>query len=219
MFLIRLGAAGLTLAAPSWTSVVLFSDLGPAGNVYNCCQGESVSGSGATLMSVTSANGFNSSGGGSVSQIDLAVSLFNGGDPFYASIRTDVSGLPGAQVPGARWDNLVPAESASHCCGLVTIGGISGVVLAPRTEYFMVLGPAKTSDNTLLGWNSNDQGVDGPDAYSYNGGSSWQSGGTGVTGAFDILGAASVPEPSTFPISALLTGMLGLKMIGRRVAR
>ena len=103
-----LTAALCVSCLPAMASSTLFSDLGPPGNVYNCCTGWTVAGTGTLGTSFTAANLFTVGGSGnfSVNQIDIAESFVVGPDTFYASIWTDNGGLPGSQVTGAFWNNL-----------------------------------------------------------------------------------------------------------------
>jgi len=210
----------------------LFSDIGPPGNPYQCCTGWTVSGTGLIGTAFTSANLFTVSGSGnfSVDQIDLGVGFFGSPPTFTASIWTDVGNLPGTQVAGAFWSPLTTITSFGSCpptCpgsydggGFVTVP-VSGVTLTGGQSYFMILSAVSQSDGSANSWDWNNQGVNGLDLFSTDGGSTWTSNGTQPLGAFDILGhqgGGTTPEPGSLLL--LATGVIGaFGAIRRKLSR
>ena len=166
-------------------------------NVYQCCNGWTVSGTGTVGTSFTTANEFTAMASGSVSQIDLGVGYVTGVNSFYAAVYTDNNGLPGTQLD--RWDNLSSQTTFGQCCGLVTISNITGLTLTAGQSYFMILGPENINDTSWLAWNLNSTNTTGTEMFSTDGGNTWTSNGTQTLGAFDILGGGGGTTPEPLP--------------------
>ena len=181
---------------PLSAQTTFFSDLGTGSNVYQCCSGWSVLGTGAPGgTSYTQANEFTAGATGSVSQIDVAVGYVSGTNSFFVALYTASGNSPGTLI--AQWNNLSSSTTLGQCCGLVTISGITGVSLTAGTSYFLVLGPTNLSSTTLDTWNLNSSGVTGDTLTATSGcqnGSgnncNWNSNGVQTIGAFDISGSS-----------------------------
>ncbi len=204
----------LALCSLPATAGTLYSNLGTGTDVYNCCTGWTVSGTGSIGTSFTAANEFQVTTSGSVTEIDVAIGFVAGfGNSFYVDIDSNNSGLPGSVL--ASFTNLSSTTEFGDCCGLVSITGISGLTLTAGTNYWMVIGPTSSSDDTFDAWNFSNSAM-GLDLYSEDGGKTWTSNGTQPQGAFDILGGPSGTTPEPGSLLLFGTGLVGVFSAFRR---
>jgi len=197
--------------------MILFSDLGGPGNLYNDASSQAVCGTGACSPdSFAIANAFTASGSGTltVTQVDVAVGNLLTPATFGVSIWTDLNDTPGSMVSNALWTPI--AATATACCAnLVTIP-VSGVNLVGGQTYFLVISPMSASDDSYNEWFDNSTNTTGLVLMSSNGGTTWSNAGMPNLQAFDVLGntASATPEPGSSILFG--TGALALLYFARR---
>src|SRR5208283_4674568 len=115
----------LALCSMPAMAQTLYSNLGTGTNVYYCCEGWTISGTGTLGSSQTVGEEFQVTQNGSVGQIDVGAGYVEGTNAFTVSLDADSGGLPGTVLK--TWTNLSSPETFGNCCGLITITGISGL--------------------------------------------------------------------------------------------
>lgn len=191
--LIGLMALPLTLKADG---ITVYSNFGPS-NAYRGDAGYLVGGF-IDAMAFTNNTGQNVD----LTQIDVAVS----GTPGYPMTMTlnlyaDNGGVPGALLESWNVNNL-PAFGT--CCTVSTFFDSAGVVLQNGATYLLA---ADSKSNPDV-WNFNSTGASSAGAISTDGGTIWREYSFNPNGAFDVLGTAAVPEPSTVLLMGVGLGLL-----------
>jgi len=194
------------MQAAANAGVILYSDLGPDGSLYNCCVGPfpGIGGGPPPLGPYTKGFGFSAATGGIVEEIDL---------PFWGmpnlvtvSLNADADGSPGAVLDS--WNILPSGVDWTTCCTVETLIPHEDVALTAGAPYWLVAGPA-TGQMTFAGFFLNDVGALGLSAISNNGGAFAIAPGSTLA-AFQVTG--SVPEPGSFvPVGSMLAAAIGLR--------
>jgi hypothetical protein len=218
-----LWAAGFLLmaAAPSNAGVVFTSFV--SGTTYPCCNGDSISGPGATiggspLGPANLAAPFTPADSFQLTQIDVAIwglgSAF--GDPdttfFDLSLNLDGGGVPG--TPIATWTGL--NAPALFSLPIETVFPTTGVSLLGGQKYWVVASAPDPA--TFVVWNLNVPGGGPGGSLAIDHGTGWVPFDlTEFNVAFDVLGTTAAPEPGVFGVSAVT--LLGIGALHARRRR
>ena len=163
--------------------VTIFSNLGTGNNVYNCCVGNTVSGSGSVVGDQWwNANAFTPAADYLITRIDVAignVSPGGGTNGVTIQLATDSGGEPGTVLK--TW-NLTGLPVFGTCCTLDTIGTV--VPILQGQQYWLVAMPI--AGDTWDAWNEAPTSGTGP-VLSNENGTGWFSQGS-PQGAFDVVG-------------------------------
>jgi hypothetical protein len=196
---------------------IIFNDYGPA-YTYNL-SGWSVGL--AVENQYSTASQFTASSTGSVSQVDIGLSLTSGTNNVVVDLMTNSNGAPGTVLESYDFVNQM-GPTGSQNPPLVALS-ISNPLLTAGTTYWMTVFPDSRTANTSAEWNFNNQGVIGLVDQSTDNGATWTpTGGGGSLGAFEIFGttpAPPTPEPATLTllVAGISTaGGFGLLKRGRR---
>jgi hypothetical protein len=195
------------------SATIIFSDLGPAGNVYNTGSAQTVCGAGG-CGSMEIANLFTAAVSSNVTRIDVAVANFTG---FLTTFNAAIFSVNGSNQPGTKlgeWDNLTAPDVSAGCCGLVSIP-ITGLALSGLKQYFFVVSPVSLDDGSFNMWFDNTQGQSGT-VLSSPDGNSWSYANSSATNTLSAFEVVANPEPASVLLFG--TGLIAI-LCARRQRR
>ena len=206
---------------PAARAVDVYSNLGNPDSSSNAAIGYNDS----TNYNVFYAQGFTTGATlYNINSVDLALGVTNAGNGSpLLQIYSDNAGAPGANL-GAVFTNPTFGTRAIYNLSLAT-----PFALAASTSYWLVVSDTTAGSSTKFNWyysdtfnspsaknGSNFQFVNG--ARSVNGGTSWVTNTafsqTGIT-----INATAVPEPTTWALAAIATGVMAAVARRRKPAQ
>jgi len=162
----------------------IYSNLGTGTDVYYCCEGWTLSGSGGEVGgSDWIAMPFTPTKAATLEQIDLGIGYVTGTNQIVITLTKDKSGLPGASIHSWTVKNM---PTFGTCCTLDTIKYKKGIKVAKGKQYW-ITATTNAKDYDLWGaWNFTYNDATGTFAYQ-SGGGGWKTEDS-YLGAFDVLG-------------------------------
>lgn len=162
----------------------IFSNLGPAGNVYQCCIGWTISAVGSIVGQQNwIAEGFTPAADATVFKVKVAVGYVTGTNGVTIALAQDAGGIPGTIL--RKW-NKTGLPTFGTCCTLIAGKDVNGIPVSGGTQYWLVV---KTSGKTPDTWDAFNFSNSGLGPLANNTGNGWQNLGDGNSqGAFAVLG-------------------------------
>lgn len=162
----------------------IFSNLGPEGNVYQCCIGWTISAPGSPVGAQQwVAHAFTPAKDSTVVKIKVGVGYVTGTNGVVLAIAKDNNNFPGGFLKS--WTKLGVLPVFGSCCDLVKAKDVAGIPLTGGKQYWVVVKLNAKTPDTWDAWNFSNSGIG---RMAFNTGSGWLDGGDTNQGAFAVLG-------------------------------
>lgn len=181
--------AMLTTTTPAAGSTLIYSNLGPAGSVYNPGSGWTEAGAEANDYPLAEAMAFTVSSNYLLVRIEMGITYLQGTNGMTVVVAEDNGGVPGNIIYSAPLTNL---PGFGTCCALMTADPphtkANHVSLIAGRQYWLYPLPADTT--SYLIWNLDVTKKGGPGAVSKDSGVTWTPTTYTTFGAFKLYGYA-----------------------------